>query len=121
MAQKKDSPEATLISAKYQIFNKLCMAYRRSYTNPAFGIRADDVRGELKISESIFAEALDSFKHTEQTAVELFESNGKTFLRLGESARYHWSDWPVNQKRGSAFMTETPMPVPSRKIIPHST
>ncbi len=121
MAQKKDSPEATLTSAKYRIFNMLCMAYRDSYENPAFGIRADVVRSELEISENILAEALDSFKHTEQTAVEVFESNGKTFLRLGESARYNWSDWPLNQKRGSASGAEKPMLAPSRKIIPHST
>jgi hypothetical protein len=37
--------------AQHKIFNKLCIAYRRSRQNPAFRIRAEDVRNELAIPE----------------------------------------------------------------------
>jgi len=83
MAQKKQSPDATLLLAKHRIFNKLCARYRHSYQDSAFSIHADALRRELSIPEDIFAEALDTFIHAEnQMAVEVFQREGQTYLRL---------------------------------------
>jgi hypothetical protein len=94
MAQKRQPPDATLLLAKHRIFNRLCTGHRRSYQNPAFSIRADDLRRELFIPGDVFAKALDAFIHAEnQMAVEVFERNGQRCLRLGESARDNCNDW----------------------------
>jgi hypothetical protein len=79
MAEKKKSSEATLMQRK--IFNKMCMAYRRSCEAATFAIQADELRKELSIPEDIFAEALYAFIHTEnQMAVEVFNARGKLTL-----------------------------------------
>jgi hypothetical protein len=61
MAQRITSAEIAGREAQHKIFNKLCIAYRRSRQNPAFRIRAEDVRNELAIPENVFGEAVDSF------------------------------------------------------------
>lgn len=61
MAQTTKSPEMAVLEAKHTIFNKLCVAYRRTHQDPAFGIRADEVRIELGIPENVFAAALSTF------------------------------------------------------------
>src|SRR5687767_12642862 len=72
MAEKKESPEGRLMQGK--IFNKVCMAYRRSHEAPTFAIRADELRKGLSIPEDIFSEVLYAFIHTEnQMAVEVFQ------------------------------------------------
>ncbi|TMA85403.1 MAG: hypothetical protein E6J74_33090 [Deltaproteobacteria bacterium] len=81
MAEKKKSLEATLMQRK--IFNKVCMAYRRSCEAPTFAIRADELRKELSIPKDIFAEALYAFIHTEnQMAVEVFQREGQTYREI---------------------------------------
>ena len=44
MAEKRQSGDPGVLLAKHEIFNKLCTGHRRSYQNPHFGIRADDLR-----------------------------------------------------------------------------
>jgi hypothetical protein len=85
MAQRKQLSQATVVLAKYKIFNELCLAYRRS-KNSVY-LRADDVRRELVIPKDVFADALESFINEGQMAVEVVESNGERYLRLSESAR----------------------------------
>jgi hypothetical protein len=111
MAQKKQSPEATLMQRK--VFNKVCMAYRRSYEAPTFAIRADELRKELSIPEDVFAEALYAFIHTEnQMAVEVFKRQGQTYLRLGESARDICNDWSTMQSNRPASKPKLPIKIP---------
>jgi hypothetical protein len=43
-------------------------------------LSAVDLRNELDIPEHVFAETLETFRHGEQSAVEVFESNGETIL-----------------------------------------
>jgi hypothetical protein len=65
--------------------DELCVAYRRSRQNPAFRIRAEDVRNELAIPENVFVEALDSFIDANgKRIVEVFEQNGERYLSLGD-------------------------------------
>jgi hypothetical protein len=119
MAQKKQSPDAALLLAKLRIFNKLCIRYRHSYRDPAFGIRADALRRELLIPEDIFAEALDAFRHAEnQLAIEVFERDGERYLRLGESARDICSDWSPAQRPESK--PEAAPKIPARNLSPRS-
>jgi len=93
MAQLRESTELAVLEAKLKIFYKLCVAYRRSRQDPAFGLRADDVRTELDIPESVFAKALETFVDVKnQAIVEMLEKNGVRYLRLGESARHNLSD-----------------------------
>ncbi len=105
MAHRKHSPEATVLSAKQQILNRLCAAYRRSNHNGL--IPADALRRELDISEAVFVEAVNSFIIGEnQEAVEVFENKGRSSLRLGESMRDLCSDWRPIEKRDQVSKTE---------------
>ena len=74
--------QAAVRFAQYQIFNKLCVVYLRSNDTAFF--RAVDLRNELNIPERVFAETLRAFRHDDQVAVEIIESDGETYLRLGE-------------------------------------
>lgn len=112
MAEKKKSLEATLMQRK--IFNKVCMAYRRSCGAPTFAIRADELRKELSIPKDIFAEALYAFIHTEnQMAVEVFQREGQTYLRLGESARDICNDWSAMQRNRPASKPKLVIKIPN--------
>jgi hypothetical protein len=107
MAQKREPPDPTILLAKHRIFNRLCTGYRRSYQNPHFGIRADDLRKELSIPKDIFAIALDAFINTEnQVAVEIFQREGERYLRLGGSARDNCNDWSTMQRNRPASKPE---------------
>jgi hypothetical protein len=119
MAQKKQSPDATLVLAKVRIFNQLCIRYRHSYQDPAFSIHADALRRELFIPEDIFAEALDAFTHAEnQLAIEVFIRDGERYLRLGESARDICSDWSAAQRPASK--PEAATKISARNLFPRS-
>ena len=119
MAQKRQSPDPTLQLAKHRIFNKLCIRYRHSHQDPAFGIHADALRRELLIPEDTFAEALDAFTHAEnQLAIEVFERNGERYLRLGESARDICSDWSPAQRPASK--PEAAPKISARNLFPRS-
>jgi len=92
MAQARNQ-QAIVVQAQYRIFNKLCIAYRRSRQAPSFAIRAEDIRRELAIAENLFAEALDTFVDANgERIVEVFEQNGERYLSLGESAKINLSD-----------------------------
>jgi hypothetical protein len=92
MAQARN-PQQIVLQAQHKIFNKLCMAYRRSRQNPAFCIRAEDVRNELAIPEKVFVEVLDSFVDANgEKIVEVFEQTGERYLTLGESTGFNLSD-----------------------------
>jgi hypothetical protein len=80
-------PKAAVRSAQYQIFNKLCVAYMRA-KDAAF-VRANDLRKELAISERAFAEAVQVFREGDRSIVEVIESEGELYLRLGEASRYN--------------------------------
>jgi hypothetical protein len=121
MAQRKQSRDATLLLAMYRIFDKLCAGHRRSYQNPAFCIRADDLRRELFIPEGLFAEALDAFVNAEnQMAVEVFERNGERFLQLGESAQENCNGWSPTQTYRLASKPKTATKSPSGNLFPRS-
>jgi len=93
MAQATKSAQIAVREAQHKIFNKLCIAYRRSRQDPKFGVRADDLRRELVIPEKVFAEALDTFIDVNaEMIVEVYENKGERYLRLGESARYNCND-----------------------------
>ena len=105
MAHTKHSPEATVVSAKQQILNRLCAAYRRSNHNGL--IPADALRRELDISEAVFVEAVNSFVIGEnQDGRRGVENKGRSSLRLGESMRDLCSDWRPIEKRGQVSKTE---------------
>jgi hypothetical protein len=76
--------------AQYQIFNKLCTFYMRG-KDLSF-LRAEDVRKELEIPECTFADALRVFREDDPSVVEVIESEGDTYIRLGESSRYNCDD-----------------------------
>ena len=80
--------ESAVQSAQYRIFNKLCTAYMRTRDAAAL-FRDQDLKKELAISENVFIEALQSFRLGDQCAVEVIDSGGETYLRLGESSRYN--------------------------------
>ena len=93
MAQRTRSIDISVREARHKIFNKLCSAYRRSGQDPDFGLRADDVIGELDIPRNVFAEALDGFADVKgELIVEMFERNGERYIRLGGTAKYNCSD-----------------------------
>ena len=73
--------------AQYRIFNKLCVAYMRA-KDAAF-LRASDLRKELAIPERAFTEALQIFQDGDKLVVEVIETDGEAYLRLGESGRYN--------------------------------
>jgi hypothetical protein len=92
MAQARN-PQQIVLQAQHKIFNKLCIAYRRSRQNIAFSIRAEDVRNELAIPEKVFVEALDSFIDANgERIIEVFEQDGERYLSLGDSAKFNLSD-----------------------------
>ena len=71
--------------AQYQIFNRLCVEYLRDKSD--FFIRASDIRKDLNLGRKIFGEAILAFKSGDSSVVEVIESGGETYLRLGGSAR----------------------------------
>ncbi|HEU4387115.1 MAG TPA: hypothetical protein VFV34_04920 [Blastocatellia bacterium] len=86
--------EKSVIEAQHKIFNKLCAAYRQSHQNPAFRLRAEDVRNELDLSREVFREALEGFADPNgERIVVVFEQNGDRFISLGETAKSNLSDW----------------------------
>jgi hypothetical protein len=92
MAQSKTSAQTAVRAAQHKIFNKLCIAYRRSRQDPDFGVRADDLRIELAIPENVFAEALDTFVDANaEMIVEVYEKKAERYVRLGQTARYNCS------------------------------
>src|SRR5687767_1143629 len=98
MAANKHLTKPTIHSVKQQIFNKLCTAYLRFKKNDPFD--ADELRRELNIPETIFAEALFGFLVGEnQMAVQVLEDRGRTYLRLGEAGRDLCTDWPAKETR----------------------
>jgi hypothetical protein len=93
MVQARNPHQIIVLQAQYKIFDKLCIAYRRSRQDPAFAIRAEDVRRELAIGENVFAEALDGFIDASgKRIVEVFDRNGERYLSLGDSAKFNLSD-----------------------------
>ena len=93
MAQPTTSAKIAVREAQHKIFNKLCIAYRRSRQDPEFGIRADDLRIDLDIPEHVFVEALDTFIDANaEMIVEVYENKGERYVRLGQTARYNCSD-----------------------------
>ena len=79
-----DGP-AEVRRAQHLIFNKLCSEYIR--TRDESFLRATDIRTELSIPQAVFDRAVLVFKVGDPTVVEVLESNGVTFIRLGEAAR----------------------------------
>jgi hypothetical protein len=79
--------EGAVRLAQYQIFNKLCVAYMR--TKDATFVRANDLRKELPVPERAFAEALQVFQEGDRMIVEVIESEGELYLRLGDAGRYN--------------------------------
>ena len=78
---------------RHKILNKFSSAYRRSGQDPDFGLRADDVIGDLAIPRNVFAEALDGFADVkDEFIIEMFERNGESYIRLGETSKYKCSD-----------------------------
>jgi hypothetical protein len=93
MAQGTNPHQKAVRNAQQIIFNKLCVAYRRSRQNTEFRLPAENVRSELNIETSIFVEALDSFIDAKgERIVVIFEQNGEKFITLGESAKTNVSD-----------------------------
>lgn len=93
MAQSKNPNRALVAQVQQQIFNKLCTEYRRSRQAPDFGVRADDVRRDLAIPETLFALALKEFTDASgERVVEVFIRNRETHLGLSDSARENLRD-----------------------------
>ncbi len=119
MAAIKESSDATLLSAKQRILNRLCTGYIGSSKDGGF-IPADKLRRELSIPENVFAEALNSFINAEkQLAVEVIESTGGKDLRLGESMRDLCSNWNLNQYK-SVSNTNLSSGVSARRLLRRS-
>ena len=92
MAQASDRHQYFVLQAQQKIFNKLCIAYRRSHQDSAFSVMAEDLRRELTIPEAIFAEALESFVDaTGERIVEVIERDGKRYLKPGVTTRSNLS------------------------------
>ena len=68
-----------------QLFNRLCSTYVR--TRDISFIRAEDLKRELAIPDHLFAEALGAFRVGDQLTVEVIDSGGESYLRLGQRAR----------------------------------
>ena len=93
MAQRATPAQIAVREAQHKIFNKLCIAYRRSRQDPEFAVRADDLRRDLAIPENVFAEALDTFIDADaKMMIEVYENKGERYVRLGQTARYNCSD-----------------------------
>ena len=117
MAANKHLPESTVHSVKQQIFNKLCTAYLRFKKNDP--LDADELRRELNIPETIFAEALLEFLFGEnQTAVQVVEDRGHTYLSLGEAGRDLCTDWRSKETR--LRKAEAPLDIPISRLIHRS-
>ena len=116
MAAKKHLPEATVFSAKQLIFNKLCAAYLRfKNTDP---VDAAELRRELNIPETIFAEALLGFLCAEnQMTVEVLEDKGRTYLRLGEAGRDICTDWSPKEKRSLLRKAEPSVDITIDRLV----
>lgn len=94
MAQLKDAQSVFVFQAQQKIFNKLCIAYRRSRERADSTLRAEDVRCELSLRESVFTEALNGFVDAAgERIVEEFIRDGQRHLRLGDCTRFNLSDW----------------------------
>lgn len=50
-------------------------------------IRAEDLKRELAIPDHLFAEALGAFRVGDQLTVEVIDSGGESYLRLGQRGR----------------------------------
>ena len=94
MAVVLNSHQRAVSEAQERIFNRLCVAFRRSGENPEFRLLIDDVRTELDLPRSVFTEALEKFAYSmgEHTVV-VVEQNGQRYITLGESAKSNVSDW----------------------------
>src|SRR5262245_12930050 len=93
MALALTPKQSTVVDAQYRIFNKLCIAYRRSHRDPIFRLRAEDVRKELALPQNVFVEAVDNFIDAIGIRIVLqFEQDGNKFITLGEIARSNISD-----------------------------
>ena len=71
--------------AQNRLFNRLCSAYVR--TRDISFIRAEDLKRELAIPDHLFAEALGAFRVGDQLTVEVIDSGGESYLRLGQHGR----------------------------------
>jgi hypothetical protein len=119
MAAKEHLPGAAILVAKRQIFNKLCMAYLRFKNSDR--VDADELRRELNIPETIFAEALFGFLSGEnQMAVQVLEDRGCTYLRLGEAGRDLCADWPAKETRSLLRKAELYLDTPITRLIRRS-
>jgi hypothetical protein len=117
MAANKHLTEPTIRSVKQQIFNKLCMAYLRFKKNDP--LDADELRRELNIPETIFAEALLGFLSGEnQMAVQVVEDRGRTYLKLGDAGRDLCTDWRL--KETLLRKAEPPLDIPISRLIRRS-
>jgi hypothetical protein len=94
MAVVLNSHQRAVFEAQERIFNTLCAAFRRSGENSEFRLSINDVRTELDLPASIFAEALEKFAYSigEHTVI-VVEQNGQRYITLGESAKSNVSDW----------------------------
>jgi hypothetical protein len=86
--------QRALYETQQRIFNELCAAFRRSRQNPGFRLLIENVRVELNIPVSLFAEALESFSDAAgEPIVVVIEHHGERYVTLGESAKSNVSDW----------------------------
>ena len=119
MAARKHLPEATILSAKHQIFNNLCTAYVRSKENRL--VSADELRQEFAIPEAIFAEVIFVFTDVEkQMAVAVVEDKGRTHFKLGEAGRDLCADWSAKEKRSPLRKAEPPLNFPVDSLATRS-
>jgi hypothetical protein len=92
-AQIRDMHQALISQAQQKIFNQLCVAYRRARQNPSFSVYADELRRELALPETVFAEALAGFVDAAgEKIVEISVRDGERRLTLGNSARFNLTD-----------------------------
>jgi hypothetical protein len=116
MAAKKNVPEATILVAKQLIFNRLCTVYLRFKNSDP--VDAVELRCELNLPETIFAEALLGFLCAEdQRAVEVLEDKGRTYLRLGEAGRDICTDWSPKEKRRLLRKAEPSVDIPVDRLV----
>ena len=71
--------------AQNQLFQRLCSVYIRA-KDVSF-LRAEDLKKELAIPDHLFAEALLAFRVGDQLTVEMIDSGGESYLRLGQHGR----------------------------------
>jgi hypothetical protein len=93
------------------------MAYLRFKKNDP--LDADELRRELNIPETIFAEALLGFLSGEnQMAVQVVEDRGRTYLKLGDAGRDLCTDWRL--KETLLRKAEPPLDIPISRLIRRS-